>query len=305
MLVIASVGTIAGAAQPNLPYPQNPPELINDALQFPEGPVFVDKTLYFVDYATSRVLRLNNGVVEMLWHQGGCGANGLVPIPDGLLVACYDAGTLVKISLAGKWLSSIRTDNQGNLFQSPNDLVADHKGGIYFTASGSDNVTPGKVFYIRPDQSVIEVASDMRFSNGVAMSPDTKLLYVVETMAQRILVFNVNADGTLDNRRVFINFPEVMAKASQAQSQSQMIYNPDGIRADRHGNLFIGMYNGGGITIFNPAGELIRQIALPGQHHANLAITPDETHLFATAFSDVAKGSSRGALYKVENPLHR
>ena len=75
-------------------------EIVATDLRFPEGTIFVGNDLYFVDYARSSVLRLVGGKTETVWHHDGCGANGLVAVPGGLLVACFDSGTIVRISPA-------------------------------------------------------------------------------------------------------------------------------------------------------------------------------------------------------------
>jgi sugar lactone lactonase YvrE len=84
-----------------------------------------------------------------------------------------------------------------------------------------------------------EVAGGIRFANGVALSPDGKLLYVAETPAGRILAFDIAADGALTGRRVFVQLSDVLAT-------SHPLYSPDGIRTDGRGNLFVALYNGGG-----------------------------------------------------------
>src|SRR5271156_2035727 len=76
--------------------------VVAKGLQFPEGVIFVGNVLYFVDYSTSDVLRLVNDKVERVWHQDGCGANGLVELHGELVVACYENGTIVRISTDGK-----------------------------------------------------------------------------------------------------------------------------------------------------------------------------------------------------------
>ena len=111
-------------------------EIVATDLRFPEGTIFIGNDLYFVDYARSSVLRLVGGKTEAVWHQDGCGANGLVAVPDGLLVACFDSGLIVRISPAGATLTTIRADDHGQAFVAPNDLVADQKGGIYVSDSG-------------------------------------------------------------------------------------------------------------------------------------------------------------------------
>ena len=127
-------------------------------LRFPEGTIFIGNDLYFVDYARSSVLRLVGGKTETVWHQDGCGANGLVAVPDGLLVACFDSGTIVQISAAGATLTTIRADDRGQTLVAPNDLTADQRGGIYVSDSGSSS-RPGKVFYLSRNQVLHEMAS--------------------------------------------------------------------------------------------------------------------------------------------------
>ena len=141
-------------------------EIVATDLRFPEGTIFVGNGLYFVDYARSSVLRLVGGKTETVWHQDGCGANGLVAVPGGLLAACSDSGTIVRISSAGETLTTIRADDSGQALVAPNDLAADQKGGVYVSDSGSSS-RPGKVFYLSRDRMLHEVANGFRFANGV------------------------------------------------------------------------------------------------------------------------------------------
>ena len=73
-------------------------EVIAKNLQFPEGTIFVGNELYFVEYSTSDVLRLVNGKAKKVWHQDGCGANGLVQVPNALLVAWWPASIAEPLS---------------------------------------------------------------------------------------------------------------------------------------------------------------------------------------------------------------
>jgi gluconolactonase len=261
-------------------------------LRFPEGTVFVGDALYFVDYATSDVLRLDGSKVETVWHQDGCGANGLLAVPDGLLVACFDGGRVAKISLAGRLLATIDHDDAGSALVAPNDLAADTKGGVYFTASGSGGAPSGKVFYIGPDHSITQVAAGIAFANGVAVSPAGDVLYVGETPANRILRFTIGANGRLGDRRTFVNLSDILTGGA-----------PDGVRIDRHGNLFVALYRGRGFAVIAPDSHLIRQVDLPAAHHTNLAISPDGRFVVATAVEDGPGGGYRGELVRVANPV--
>jgi gluconolactonase len=271
-------------------------EIVATGLQFPEGPIFVGSTLYFVDYGTSDVLRLAANKVERVWHQDGCGANGLVQLADTLLVACFDAGTVVQIGLDGQAVGTISHDQAGEPFIAPNDLATDGKGGVYFTGSGSGAIL-GKVYYRAADGRVTAVAADIQFANGLVVSPDGRVLYVAETRTGCLLRFSIAADGTLSDRRPFVRLADILRDPAHTE------YSPDGVRIDRRGNLFVGLYNGGGFAVIAPDGTLIQQVDLPAPHHANLAITPDGKNVYVTAVYDQADGSYRGALDRIANPL--
>jgi gluconolactonase len=159
-------------------------ETVATGLRFPEGTVFVGNTLYFVDYGSSDVLRLVDGAVQKVWHQDGCGANGLAQAGRSLLVACYDSGTIAEIALDGRLIDTIRSDVRGLPFLHPNDLAADQKGGVYFTASGSDTA-PGKVYYRGADRRVREVASNIHYANGVTRKNSSSWTTFLRTQDRR------------------------------------------------------------------------------------------------------------------------
>jgi gluconolactonase len=271
-------------------------ETVAADLQFPGGTIFIGDDLYFVDYTRSSVLRLVGGRTEVVWRQPGCGANGLLAVPNGLLVACFDNGTVVQIATSGATLATIRQDNRGQPFVAPNDLAADRNGGVYFTASGS-GATPGKVFYLGRDRVVREVASGIQFANGVGVSPDGHTLFVAETLTGKVLALAIRADGSLGPPQDFIRLRDVVPAGRSAAAK------PDSLRVDRHSNLFVALYDGGGVAIVSPAGRLLTVVDVPAAHHTNLAITPDKKWLYVTAVDDDPRTTYRGYIVRVANPL--
>jgi gluconolactonase len=271
-------------------------EIVASGLQFPEGTIFVGNVLYFVDYSSSDVLRVVNRKVELVWHQDGCNANGLVEQDGELLVACYGSGTIVRMTTAGKIKQTIQHDDAGGVFVNPNDLAADAIGGVYFTASG-DNASPGKVHYRDAAGHVAAVADNIDYANGVAVSHDGKRLYVGESRKQRLLGFDIGADGKLSNRTDLVNLQDMLA------DRRKFKFTPDGIRLDQHGRLFVALYDGGGFAVIGSDGKLIKMVDLPAAHHSNLAISPDGKSVVVTAIEDSPDGSYRGALMKIDNPV--
>lgn len=264
------------------------PEVVATGLGFPEGTVFVGNTLYMVDYSASSVYRLVSGKIEKVWHQDGCGTNGLVPLKDDLLVACYDAGTLVRISTDGKVQETLSRDDAGHPFANPNDLATDALGGVYFSASGD-----GKVFYRAASGHLSQAAEGINYSNGVVVSPDQKHLYVAESREHQLLSYTITAPGKLADKQVFIDLPHALADGQHNE------FTPDGVRIDSHGHLFVGLYQGGGIAVFGTDGKLLKKVSLPAPYHSNLAISPDESTVYVTSTDDAGNGQ----LLKIGNPL--
>ena len=275
------------------------PEVISHDVHSPEGPIFVDGTLYLVDYVGHNVVRMQDSSAKVVWHRDGCGPTGLVRVPEGLLVACFDGRQVVTISLDGKTLSTVDNDETGQRLREPNDFAADAKGGVYVSGTGPWEPRPivGRIYYRGADRRLRSVASDLHSPNGLVLSPDGKLLYVAESFASRILLFDVAADGSLSGRREFLKMSEVLPTAGGR------VYTPDGLRIDHDGNLFVGFWDGGCFAVIGPNGKLIKQIDLPAPHDPNLAITPDGASVILTGVFDLPDNASRGELYRVPNPL--
>src|SRR5579862_5719255 len=223
-------GVVLLASPLNAESPVAAPEVVATGLHFPEGTIFVGNTLYFVDYSTSDVLRIVGGNVEKVWHQDGCGANGLVETHGELLVACYDNGTIARITTDGNIRETIRHDEAGGVFVNPNDLAADSAGGVYFTASGNAAV-PGKIYYRDASGRVKLVATGISYANGLAVSNDQNRLYVAERRKHRLLTFEIDTAGELSGEAEFVALGAVLAGGQHD------VFTPDGVRIDKHGRL--------------------------------------------------------------------
>jgi gluconolactonase len=174
---------------------------------------------------------------------------------------------------------------QGARFNSPNDLVVDSKGSIWFTdpdygilsdyeGTRADSEIGGcHVYRMSPDgRDVQRVADDFVKPNGLAFSPDETKLYVADSGAshveggpRHIRVFDVDSAGRLSRGRVFMALTTGI---------------PDGLRVDERGNVWTSANDG--VHCYSPDGDLLGKILLPetvsnltfgGLHRNRLFIT--------------------------------
>ena len=207
-------------------------EVVVKDVRFPEGPLWAGDALYLVEYGGHTLLRLaDGGGPQKIWERPGCGPSSLVRVGDDFLVACYDENTLVLVSPTGETKQVVDKDAAGSPLKGPNDFVADAHGGVFVSASGPWETAPivGQIVYRSPDGTFREVADDLHYPNGLALSPDGKTLYCSETYAYRIVAFTVGTDGKLSERREFAR-TAVIAGGDKPLA-------PDGLKTDAKGNL--------------------------------------------------------------------
>jgi len=276
--------------------------VLNQDAHFPEGPLWHDGKLYYVEYDRNTVTVWDGKSNRTFATLKGCGPSAVIRMPRGeFLTTCYDSGTIGRLSADGKPLPAWDHDNQGRKFVGPNDFALDHDGGIYFTCSGE----PGKgghsnVFYIAADGTISLAAPDMHNANGIALSLDGKTLYVIETDENRLLRFAVERAGKLSGRQLFLNLDELTHHVGH-------IY-PDGVKIDSHGLLYIGQNPkepkaplAGTIFVVNSDGKLFRTLRLPSPGVPNLTFSPDEKTVYVTAIDQLDEPPYHGKIYAVAN----
>ncbi|MDH3641891.1 MAG: SMP-30/gluconolactonase/LRE family protein [Gammaproteobacteria bacterium] len=184
--------------------------LVTD-LSFGEGPRWHDDRLWFSDMHANQVLAVDDGgkleaIVEVE-HQ----PSGLGWLPDGdlLVVSMADRRIL-------RWDGSRLTahaDLSGLASFYCNDMVVDGHGRAYVGNFGFDlhagqEPTTAELICVEADGAARVVATDLMFPNGTVITPDAGTLIVAETFASRLTAFDIQADGNLDNRRIWAELPE-------------------------------------------------------------------------------------------------
>ena len=275
-------------------------KVLNADVHFPEGPIWHQNKLYYVEYDRSTVDTWDGAKNAVFWSKKGCGPSAVIDTAHGeFLTTCYDSGSIGRMAADGSDLPAYTQDKDGNRFVGPNDFAPDRRGGIYFTCSGTPGpVIDGKIFYIAADGSITQQATDVHSANGIVVSNDGKILYAIETEEHRLIQFDIGPGGALSGRRIFLNLDDLTHNVTH-------LY-PDGVKIDSGGELYIGQNPRdvhaplvGTIFVVNAGGKLLRTLKLPSPGVPNFAFSPDEKTLYVTALDQVDTAPYRGKVYSI------
>jgi gluconolactonase len=273
-------------------------EKLAEGFAWSEGPVWDPRNdcLLFSDVPNNVVFKWKEGVGtrEFLLPSGytgtdpagGQGSNGLTLDVGGRLLLCEHGDRRVarlekdgtKTTLAEYYLF--------RRLNSPNDLVLDAEGNLYFTdppygLKGGD-AAPDKelmfsgVYRLSRYGKLTLLTKELSRPNGIALSPDDRTLYVNNSDPARpiIMAYDLALDGTISNGRVFFDTRPLAAD----QTRKGL---PDGLRVDKLGNVFT--TGPGGVLVVSPEGKHLGSI-LTGQATANCAFGGDDgSTLYMTA----------------------
>ena len=251
--------------------------------RFTEGPVWSVQTrsLIFSDIPANKIFTITlNGRVEIFRNPSG-NSNGLTLDLQGRLIACEHGNRRVSRTEHDGSMTILADSFNGKPLNSPNDVVVKNDGAVYFT-DPPYGIKPEQqvqsiqgVYRLSPDGKELQVvAHDFKGPNGLAFSPDETQLFIDDSSTRRhIRVFDVRADGTLANGRLFYDM-NVKETGS-----------PDGMKVDSNGYLFC--TGPGGIWVFDPTGRHVGRILIPEQP-ANCAWGDDDfCSLYITARTSV------------------
>jgi gluconolactonase len=210
-------------------------------ISFLEGPVWLAEpgVLLFSEWTNGhRILQLTPPQAVEIFMPA-TGSNGLAITPDGkalLMVTEMPAASLSRVNLADRSVQPLSRDYDGQGFGQPNDLVLRADGTIYFT-----DYQPGRLYRRSPD-GTLSVVSSLPRSNGVALSPDEKTLYLnADTHTVR---YPVTADGTV----------------GAGTDLATGLNGADGLAVDCAGNVYIAQNNGGTVVVTSAAGTRLGEI---------------------------------------------
>ncbi len=222
-------------------------------------------------------------------RKGGKGSNGLAIDYQNNLILCRsgDREIAAMVASLGNPESNYKTiasKYNGKRFNSPNDLVIDKKGNIYFTdpyfglpkdkREELNELGFQGVYKIdKEDNGVHLLTNDWSEPNGIGLSPNNKTLYITNTRPAKLIAFDIVNEVDLRNQRVIFN-AETLVKSSISKQ------GPDGIAINKDGVIF--MAGPDGVLVITPEGKHLGTIRT-NKRTSNCVFNEDETVLYITS----------------------
>jgi gluconolactonase len=287
--------------------PRSKLEILSEGHSWTEGPLWLEdqKMLLFSDIPRNTVYSWTkeNGVKEYLKPSGFTGehfegsepgANGLLLDPEGSLVLCQHGNRQMAKMISGiddpkPDFTTLVSNFDGKKLNSPNDAVFDSNGNLYFTdppyGLAKRMEDPKKelefqgVYRSDPSGDLHILDAELSRPNGIAFSPDEKILYVANSDPERAIwmAYDIDKESGILSKKIFYDVTELTSSEKGL---------PDGLKVNDAGYLFA--TGPGGVLIFNSSGKHLGTIKT-GRATSNVAFNSDQTVLFMTADSYVLK----------------
>jgi len=238
-----------------------------------EGPVWISEGHYLVfnDIQTARRMKYTPGQGASVAMEKTNQANGTTRDPQGRIISAEHLTRRVTRYESDGSITVIANSFQGKRLLRPNDVIVKSDGTIYFTDPGGPlapeqwDVTVRGVYRVSPDLgSMSLIVSDMVGPNGLAFSPDERVLYIADSRRRHIRAFDVLPNGmvAMETSRLFADLggPEPGV--------------PDGMKVDTAGNVYSG--GGGGLYIIDPKGKKLGRIVHGQPATTNIAFGGDD-----------------------------
>jgi sugar lactone lactonase YvrE len=258
-------------------------------IAFGESPRWHDDRLWFSDWGTQEIIAVDlEGESEVIVRVASfpfC----IDFLPDGrLLIVSASDRLLLRREPDGPLVTHA---DLSTLSEHPwNDIVVDGRGNAYIGNIGFDfpeaEFAPGTLALVTPDGSARQVADGVAFPNGIVVTPDNSTLIVAESYANRLTAFDITADGSLSNRRMWAELGGGV---------------PDGICLDAEDAVWYGDVPNKRCVRVREGGEVLQTIALDRGCFACMLGGPDGKTLFMVAqvwsgMESTAEGERTGQL---------
>jgi len=253
-------------------------DVVAEKLTFLEGPAWSkDGFLIFSDTPADRLFKWVPGHAVEVFREKANGPSGNAFDAEGRLYTCETRARRVTRTGRTGSIEVLADKFDGKRFNAPNDIAVSRSGSVYFTdpafgyQSDIRELDFYGVYHVAPKGGIKLIAKPQGRPNGIALSPNGKILYVSNSDESNIRAYDVDRNGDASNERVLVAKVEGI---------------PGGIRVDEKGNLFVAA---AGIAVYSPDGRLLHTIAT---HSA------PSNCAFAEADLKSLMITSRGTLYR-------
>jgi gluconolactonase len=243
-------------------------QLIRDLFHSTEGPIAMpDGSLLFTeqDAGDGQLVKIDKDDKVSVFVQNTNRTIGLAYDTKGRLIGVES--NIPRIEVLYPTRMTLVEHIDGLPIVAPNDIVADTRGGMYFTDTLNSRFRPAPpsrtkpwIVYIRPDGRAVKVSEEVERPNGISLSPDGRVLYAAN--GPIISAFDVQPDGSLRNFRTFATL---------------MGGNADSMCVDAAGRLYVAA---GGVQVFSPQGQHLGTIPTPLNPQAPAFAGPDKKTLY-------------------------
>jgi sugar lactone lactonase YvrE len=248
-----------------------------------EGPVWIarEASVYFVDIKGPRVCRLNVGTGERRTWDAPAAVGFIAPLDDGGFVCGLKTGLHRFDPTTGEFrlITQVEPDRPDNRI---NDGCVDVRGRLWFgTMHDPETQASGALYGLDRDGELHREDDGYVVTNGPATSPDGRTLYHTDTFKSLVYAFDIDDAGRACNRR-----PLIRTEGSG---------HPDGTTVDAEGGLWIGFWGGWRVERWSPAGEKLREVALPAANVTKIAFGgPDLKDVYATTAATGLSAAEHG-----------
>jgi gluconolactonase len=230
-------------------------QLVSEGYKFTEGPAANSRgEVFFTDVTANQIHKIGLDNKISLFVNDSKRSNGQAFGPDGRLYVVESGDQkVVAYDREGK-VSVIADGFVGN------DIVVAHNGNVYVTNPPADSENaPSKVWLIKPNGEKSIVDTGLKYSNGIALSPDQTLLYVADYRSHWVYSYAIRRDGSLQSKQRFywLHVPDTSDQS-----------NADGLRVDTDGRLYVATAMG--IQVCDQAGRVQCIIPTPNRRLSNL-----------------------------------
>ena len=245
------------------------------AAELGEGPVWVerDRALWFVDIKRQQIHRYDPADGAKRSWPAPEQVGFVFPAERGGFLAGLQSGLYHFDEATGAFELIVAVES-GLPTNRLNDGVVDPEGRLWFGTMDNGERAKSGAFYCFAGRELTRTPIDeIAITNGPAVSPDGRLLYVVDTLKGTIDLADIRDDGTLGERRPFVRIDPKHG-------------HPDGPTIDAEGCVWISLYAGWEAWRYSPAGELLERVRFPVANITKLAFGGDDLR---TAYATTAR----------------